>query len=290
MSFNVGSGLLTAHISHHRLHEIKEKSSSPEISLWEKIKYFFFSTHQKEALNCIHRLYHHDALQMSEQDIRETFIQLRTLAAPGCRNKFVIDENHSEVSYKINDEIILAVPRMNYNSILNSSDNIWYDCLDDDNIWHDSHEEDDIWYDCRDSVIDDSQEQMQDMVFVEETNTDKDVSWIINNSAEEEMLMTNGQRLSGDSLYLQSVKTLIPKIQDELSKMGKKKIIKKLGVFKSVQAQRIASRIDKKIHSQMIDKKSLKKDIDNFLKIPEVIKLIPAHITETDEFSIIYRR
>ena len=290
MSFNVGSGLLTAHISHHRLHDIKEDSSLPEISLWEKIKHFFFSTHQKEALNCIHRLYHHDSLQMSEQDIRDTFIQLKTLAAPGCRNKFVIDENHSEVSYKINDEIILTVPRANNNSISNSSDDIWYDCLDDDNIWHDSHEEDDIWYDCRSSVIDDSQEQTQDMQFAEEKDTDKDVPRIINNSAEEKVLMTNGQRLSGDSLYLQSVKTLMPKIQDELNKMGKKKIIKKLGAFKSVQAQRIASRIDKKIHSQTIDKQSLKKDIDNFLKIPEVINLIPAHITETDEFSNIHRR
>lgn len=291
MSFNIGSGLLQAHINHHRLHDIKNSSSPPEISLWEKIKHFFFSTHQKEALNCVYRLYNHDSLQMSEQDIRDTFIQLRTLAAPGCRNKFVIDENHSEVSYKINDEIILAVPRTNDDPISNSSDVIWYDCLDDDNIWHDSHEENVIWYDCCDSVIDGYQKQMQDIKRAQKINSDKDIWQVINNSAAKEMLMnTDGKRLSGDSIYLQSVKILMPKIQDDLSKIGKEKIFKKLGALKSIQAQRIASRIDKKIHSPMIDKQSLKKDIDDFFKISEIIDLISDNITETAEFSVVYRR
>ncbi|MFP1877694.1 SGNH/GDSL hydrolase family protein [Lonsdalea quercina] len=88
MSLNIGNGLLSAHISGERLHAIANNSTPPEMSLWEKIKEFFFSTHQKEALECIYKLYHHANIQISAEEVHGAFIRLCELASPGCKEQF----------------------------------------------------------------------------------------------------------------------------------------------------------------------------------------------------------
>lgn len=308
MSFSVGSGLLTAHISHHRLYDIKESSSPPEISLWEKIKHFFFSTHQKEALSCVYKLYHHESLNLSEQEIRDTFIRLKTLASPDCRNKFVIDRSISEDIYKINDEVILSVPRAYCDSLSNSDEDIWYDCLSENDIFQDSTNVD-IWSDCLPendifqersgveyngwirfdfpaSVIADDKEPEQ----AQKINLDSDVSQTVKQPvAEKTSIITNESVLSDDELYIQSVKILMPEIEYNLLQRGRGAIIKEIGLFKSVTALWAAERIDKNIKSDVINATLLKKDINTLLKIPNIIKLIPPSITRTPEYSIILK-
>jgi len=137
MLFNVGNGLLTAHISHERLHDIQTNKSPPEMVLWEKIKDFFFSTHQKTALEYIHKLYHHADYNLSEQDIREVFINLRDLASLGFKNKFSVDSSIYADVYKIDGEIILSCPKSNLHE-----HRIWSDTDDeDDDIWQDDNNE-----------------------------------------------------------------------------------------------------------------------------------------------------
>ncbi len=53
MPFHIGSGCLPATISNRRIYRIAWSDTPPEMSSWEKMKEFFCSTHQTEALECI---------------------------------------------------------------------------------------------------------------------------------------------------------------------------------------------------------------------------------------------
>ncbi|EDH2054843.1 pathogenicity island 2 effector protein SseI, partial [Salmonella enterica subsp. enterica serovar Enteritidis] len=53
MPFHIGSGCLPAIISNRRIYRIAWSDTPPEMSSWEKMKEFFCSTHQTEALECI---------------------------------------------------------------------------------------------------------------------------------------------------------------------------------------------------------------------------------------------
>lgn len=138
MSFNVGNGLLTAHISSNRLHEISKNNTPPEMTLWGKIKDFFFSTHQEEALECVYKLYHHSDFGMSNQEIKDVFIKLQTLASPGCKDKFIISQKDSSDEYIIDGEKILSLPTLptltNQHIAQDDEEDIWYDCLTDEEM------------------------------------------------------------------------------------------------------------------------------------------------------------
>ncbi|ACR68523.1 hypothetical protein NT01EI_1332 [Edwardsiella ictaluri 93-146] len=71
-------------ISNNRISRIASANTPPEMSIWEKIKAFFCSTHQSEALSCIREICHPPA-GTTREAIAGRFEQLRTLASPGYR-------------------------------------------------------------------------------------------------------------------------------------------------------------------------------------------------------------
>lgn len=112
MPFSVGQGYFRSSISTERFEAIREGSCPPEMSLWEKIKAYFFSTYQEEALQCIFQLYHHQELNLTPVQIRGSYIKLRALASPGCSDYFSID-SHDSVDELIikgdNGEVLMSV-------------------------------------------------------------------------------------------------------------------------------------------------------------------------------------
>ncbi|WP_145541991.1 hypothetical protein [Yersinia alsatica] len=87
MPFPVGSGFLTAEISDLQINNMWSEDVLPHLSLWEKIKDFFFSTHQEEALQLLFDLYH-PSPNTTPQRVKEIWEQLKQLASPGYENCF----------------------------------------------------------------------------------------------------------------------------------------------------------------------------------------------------------
>ncbi|ECZ6312480.1 type III secretion system effector E3 ubiquitin transferase SspH2 [Salmonella enterica subsp. enterica serovar Huettwilen] len=82
MPLHVGSGCLPATITNLRINCIAQSATPPEMSLWEKIKEFFCSTHQTEALECIWTICH-PSVGTTREDVVSRFEQLRMLAYAG---------------------------------------------------------------------------------------------------------------------------------------------------------------------------------------------------------------
>ncbi|EBE4453945.1 SPI-2 type III secretion system effector E3 ubiquitin transferase SspH2 [Salmonella enterica] len=82
MPFHIGSGCLPATISNRRIYRIAWSDTPPEMSSWEKMKEFFCSTHQTEALECIWTICHPPA-GTTREDVINRFELLRTLAYAG---------------------------------------------------------------------------------------------------------------------------------------------------------------------------------------------------------------
>ncbi|ECG1392202.1 TPA_asm: E3 ubiquitin--protein ligase [Salmonella enterica subsp. houtenae serovar 45:g,z51:-] len=101
MPFHVGSGCLPATISNLRINRIAQSASPPEMSLWEKIKEFFCSTHQTEALECIWMICHPPA-GTTREAVVSRFEQLRTLAYVGCEES-IQSGRHGEGQFCILD-------------------------------------------------------------------------------------------------------------------------------------------------------------------------------------------
>ncbi|MFA3780464.1 hypothetical protein [Yersinia sp. 1652 StPb PI] len=98
MPFPVGDGLLTAKISDLQINNMWSEDVRPHLSLWEKIKDFFFSIHQEEALQLLFDLYH-PSPNTTPQRVKEIWEQLRQLASPGYESCFGctdsnLDPNH----------------------------------------------------------------------------------------------------------------------------------------------------------------------------------------------------
>lgn len=91
MPLSVGQGYFTSSISSEKFNAIKESARLPELSLWEKIKAYFFTTHHAEALECIFNLYHHQELNLTPVQVRGAYIKLRALASQGCKEQFIIE-------------------------------------------------------------------------------------------------------------------------------------------------------------------------------------------------------
>ena len=272
MSFSVGSGFLNAEISLERLHNIKENALPPEMSLWEKIKHFFCSTRQDEALNCIYRLYHHEQFQMSEQDIRETFIQLKQLASPGSRNRFIIDRNNDNDIYKINEEVILSRPRTD--DIHRTTQNDWSDCDEVDDDWHDCTETDDVWHDCMNEYPPAPPEQQSISVRHQAILVSESIT------AEQKKKLL-------DNHYFHSVIDLLDRMQVRVETIGRHKIIAKVGYFKSISLATTGARIMANINSPNANINSLRKDIATVLNAPGVLDIIPPDIINEPEFNFI---
>ncbi|EAQ9703262.1 SPI-2 type III secretion system effector E3 ubiquitin transferase SspH2 [Salmonella enterica subsp. enterica serovar Bareilly] len=102
MPFHIGSGCLPATISNRRIYRIAWSDTPPEMSSWEKMKEFFCSTHQTEALECIWTICHPPAGTTREEVINR-FELLRTLAYAGWEES-IHSGQHGENYFCILDE------------------------------------------------------------------------------------------------------------------------------------------------------------------------------------------
>ncbi|MFM1139708.1 type III secretion system effector [Yersinia mollaretii] len=101
MTLCIGNGLSSVHISTESLHDIENNMHLTEMSIWLKIKEFFFSTHQTEALQCIYNLFHHQELNLTPEQINKTFIRLNELASPGYKELFSIINQGSQSKFTL---------------------------------------------------------------------------------------------------------------------------------------------------------------------------------------------
>ncbi|EBV2389105.1 E3 ubiquitin--protein ligase [Salmonella enterica subsp. enterica serovar Mississippi] len=101
MPFHVGGGCLPATISNHRIYLIALFNTQPEMSSWEKMKEFFCSTHQTEALECIWMICHPPA-GTTREDVVSRFEQLRMLAYAGYEES-IHSGRHGESHFCILD-------------------------------------------------------------------------------------------------------------------------------------------------------------------------------------------
>ncbi|ECN6517470.1 SPI-2 type III secretion system effector E3 ubiquitin transferase SspH2, partial [Salmonella enterica subsp. enterica serovar Typhimurium] len=97
-----GSGCLPATISNRRIYRIAWSDTPPEMSSWEKMKEFFCSTHQAEALECIWTICHPPA-GTTREDVINRFELLRTLAYAGWEES-IHSGQHGENYFCILDE------------------------------------------------------------------------------------------------------------------------------------------------------------------------------------------
>ncbi|EMY0163539.1 SPI-2 type III secretion system effector E3 ubiquitin transferase SspH2 [Salmonella enterica subsp. enterica serovar Infantis] len=102
MPFHIGSGCLPATISSRRIYRIAWSDTPPEMSSWEKMKEFFCSTHQTEALECIWAICHPPA-GTTREDMINRFELLRTLAYAGWEES-IHSGQHGENYFCILDE------------------------------------------------------------------------------------------------------------------------------------------------------------------------------------------
>ncbi|HAF0385077.1 TPA: SPI-2 type III secretion system effector E3 ubiquitin transferase SspH2 [Salmonella enterica subsp. enterica serovar Paratyphi B] len=102
MPFHIGSGCLPATISNRRIYRIAWSDTPPEMSSWEKMKEFFCSTHQTEALECIWTICHPPA-GTTWEDVINRFELLRTLAYAGWEES-IHSGQHGENYFCILDE------------------------------------------------------------------------------------------------------------------------------------------------------------------------------------------
>ncbi|EAA7517151.1 SPI-2 type III secretion system effector E3 ubiquitin transferase SspH2 [Salmonella enterica] len=102
MPFHIGSGCLPATISNRRIYRIAWSDTPPEMSSREKMKEFFCSTHQTEALECIWTICHPPA-GTTREDVINRFELLRTLAYAGWEES-IHSGQHGENYFCILDE------------------------------------------------------------------------------------------------------------------------------------------------------------------------------------------
>ncbi|EEI6316778.1 SPI-2 type III secretion system effector E3 ubiquitin transferase SspH2 [Salmonella enterica] len=102
MPFHIGSGCLSATISNRCIYRIAWSDTPPEMSSWEKMKEFFCSTHQTEALECIWAICHPPA-GTTREDVINRFELLRTLAYAGWEES-IHSGQHGENYFCILDE------------------------------------------------------------------------------------------------------------------------------------------------------------------------------------------
>ncbi|ECX4105256.1 SPI-2 type III secretion system effector E3 ubiquitin transferase SspH2, partial [Salmonella enterica] len=99
---HIGSGCLPATISNRCIYRIAWSDTPPEMSSWEKMKEFFCSTHQTEALECIWAICHPPA-GTTREDVINRFELLRTLAYAGWEES-IHSGQHGENYFCILDE------------------------------------------------------------------------------------------------------------------------------------------------------------------------------------------
>lgn len=88
MSITVGRGCFPAQISEMVVCRLVMDDDFPCLTLWQKIKDFFFFTHQGEAMEYLYKLCHPKP-SMTKQDVLTHFIKLKELAYSGYEDYFL---------------------------------------------------------------------------------------------------------------------------------------------------------------------------------------------------------
>ncbi|EAW8082021.1 hypothetical protein ABVL22_003983 [Salmonella enterica] len=94
MGLTVGHSYLTATISRETINKMLSSGELPHMTIWECIKDFFFSTGQREALNCLHKLCN-PTPDLKDTDVTSCFFRLKELASPGYQERFTHDFEES---------------------------------------------------------------------------------------------------------------------------------------------------------------------------------------------------
>ncbi|WP_334473214.1 hypothetical protein [Arsenophonus sp. PmNCSU2021_1] len=118
MSISIGSGYFHTYISNEKINDILEKNTPPHMSLWEKIKDFFCSTHQAEAQECIYKLCH-PPIGTTPDDVENIFKRLSELAHPKWEGNFLnrvkyFEDNSFYIKDKNGDEILSIIIDYDY--------------------------------------------------------------------------------------------------------------------------------------------------------------------------------
>lgn len=101
MTLYVGTGCIPATISNNRINRIARSDTPPEMSVRERIKEFFCSTHKSEVLDCIREICHPPA-GTTREDVACRFERLRTLSYAGSEDN-IQRGRHGENNFCILD-------------------------------------------------------------------------------------------------------------------------------------------------------------------------------------------
>ncbi|EMJ9773867.1 TPA: hypothetical protein ACWL6U_000460 [Morganella morganii] len=108
MPLKIGNRFFPAEISNSQINAIVRSDTSPEVSLWEKIKAFFCSANKPEALALIRQICHPPDGTTWEA-VTEKFEQLKTLTYGGYKESVQVGrdgENHACILDENGDEML----------------------------------------------------------------------------------------------------------------------------------------------------------------------------------------
>lgn len=95
MALMIGNGYFPSYINSDRIYDIYVHDTPPIMSLWERIKDFFWGYELTAALDCLHKLCH-PSIHYTSADIEDIFFKLKELASEGHKKKFC--HNHIDSS------------------------------------------------------------------------------------------------------------------------------------------------------------------------------------------------
>lgn len=276
MSLSVGNGFISGTINQEKIRDIRDNCSQPKMSIWEKIKDFFFSTHQGDALKCLHTIFNHQELKMTPLDIHTEFYHLQSLAAEGHQDKFckVTDHNLGVSHYSIDGLYLFSLPNvLNSRTSLNNED-ISYNYNDDNtsyefNIFNKNNGSNPYYYNENFNTVNTGPYHDENLI-------DSQSKISFSNIA-----------ISSDERYIQNIERLIPDIKEHINNIGDEIIVKKIGLMNALDLRTIGNRLKRNMNDPYNKISALKKDINELMKIPKIKNLIPQHIMERPEFSIL---
>ncbi|WP_339056952.1 hypothetical protein [Candidatus Regiella endosymbiont of Tuberolachnus salignus] len=103
MTLSLGAGYFpVTTISNDRVKKILNDRRRPHMTLWEKIKEFFFSNGQEEALQCLHQLCH-PSNNTTLDEVENILFRLKELAAPKYKEMFHYNADSNDNFFQIKD-------------------------------------------------------------------------------------------------------------------------------------------------------------------------------------------
>lgn len=89
MSLSIGNNFfIREKITIGDIREIQKNNSSIQLTLWEKIKDFFFSTGKEKAYSCVAKL-NNSLAELNSEEATKNFLTLKSLASEGHKNHFL---------------------------------------------------------------------------------------------------------------------------------------------------------------------------------------------------------